>query len=99
MKIEEIERLVGAATPGPWREGLWGGSVVVDAGGQPTDSDVAYGGRLIAESVDRPNRAFIIASRMLVERLVAVAREAKRVNGLHPDPWLREAIANLEGAH
>ena len=63
---DECERLKAVHTPGPWREGKWGGSVVSDTPiqeGVPGSEDVDYyGGYLIGDSIAVCNRPIIIAA-------------------------------------
>lgn len=68
-------------TPGPWRDGKWGASVVSDtpiAGGiNGSDAVESYGGYLIAESISECNKSLIVAAPELLEslsNLVGLAR-------------------------
>ena len=67
-------------TPGPWREGKWGGAVVcdtpVEGGGNPdAETIAAYGGHLICESATTANRQLIIAAPKLLRLLNLIVAE------------------------
>lgn len=53
-------------TPGPWRSGKWGASIVCDTpiqgGINGSDAVESYGGHLIAESISACNQPLIIAA-------------------------------------
>lgn len=64
---------MSAHTPGPWRKGKWGGSVVTDEpapGIAGSDAVDFYGGHLIAESICAPNIAIIAAAPDMLDALV-----------------------------
>ena len=60
-------------TPGPWRIGKWGGSVVADApapGVGGSDDVEHYGGHLVAESITPSNAKLIAAAPELLALLI-----------------------------
>ena len=75
MKLDEIEKLIEAASPGPWE-------YIGRDGGALNCVDVWRSGRVTVERtqsdpVDRANAAFIAASRTLMPKLLKVAAAAK----------------------
>ena len=75
MKLDEIEKLIEAASPGPWE-------YIGRDGGALNCVDVWRSGRVTVERtqsdpVDRANAAFIAASRELVPRLLKIAQLVK----------------------
>lgn len=60
-------------TPGPWRSGKWGASIIastpVQGGINGSDAVESYGGHLIAESISECNMALIIAAPDLLAAL------------------------------
>ena len=78
-------------TPGPWRAGNWGDSIVADqpiqGGINGSDAVESYGGHLIAESISECNRPLIIAAPDLLsiaQRWVALDAQ------WHPDRYASE---------
>lgn len=79
MKLEEIEKLCNAASPGPWEYvySIFAGySILAGEGGRiaTMDSVVAY------RDNTKINGEFIVASRELIPKLLAVAKAAKDVS-------------------
>jgi hypothetical protein len=75
MKLDDIEKLIAAATPAPWE-------YIERDGGAINCVDVWRSGRVTVERtqsdpVDRANAAFIAASRELVPRLLKIAQLVK----------------------
>jgi len=67
-------------TPGPWREGKWGGAVVsdhpVEGGGNPdAETIAAYGRQLICESATTANRQLIMAAPEMFHLLQLIVSE------------------------
>ncbi|NMY20801.1 hypothetical protein [Pseudomonas sp. WS 5410] len=60
-------------TPGPWRSGKWGASIIastpIQGGINGSDAVESYGGHLIAESISECNMALIIAAPDLLAAL------------------------------
>ena len=77
MKLDEIEKLIEAASPGPWE-------YIGRDGGALNCVDVWRSGRVTVERtqsdpVDRANAAFIAASRTLMPRLLKVVRAVQGI--------------------
>ena len=75
MTLDDIEKLIAAATPAPWE-------YIERDGGAINCVDVWRSGRVTVERtqsdpVDRANAAFIAASRELVPRLLKIAQLVK----------------------
>ncbi|MCM8743592.1 hypothetical protein [Pseudomonas koreensis] len=68
-------------TPGPWRSGKWGASIIantpVKGGINGSDAVESYGGHLIAESISECNMSLIIAAPDLLAAAIKV------LNGLN----------------
>lgn len=60
-------------TPGPWRSGKWGASIIastpIQGGINGSDAVESYGGHLIAESISECNMTLIIAAPDLLAAL------------------------------
>lgn len=84
-------------TPGPWRVGTWGGSVVADypipVGG--SDDVDYYGGHLVAESIAPQNTPIIAAA---PELLAAAKKLRHAVYALGLDPVDEDFCSILEQA-
>jgi len=100
MKLDEIEKLIEAASPGPWE-------YIGRDGGALNCVDVWRSGRVTVERtqsdpVDRANAAFIAASRTLMPKLLKVVREIKFIRDIgeyaNDRDWaaLDQALADLE---
>lgn len=82
MKLDEIQKLVDSATPGPWYAGR--DSVATNptsAPGYPPDMAVIaslYDGEYIENPNSERDTKFIAAARELVPKLLAVAVAAKK---------------------
>ncbi len=94
-------------TPGPWRAGTWGASVVSDQpiqdGINGSDDIQHYGGHLVAESIAACNMPLIIAAPELLESLTNLVGLAKlaaaRLDKYHAALAHAEAvIAKARGA-
>lgn len=57
--IEEIRARWAQATPGPWRQGKSYGAVVADGSNGEPETDNAYGGKVVCESVGRNDAPFL----------------------------------------
>lgn len=70
MKIEEIRKLVDAATPGPWKSNL-----------EPMFDKIWYevrlGGKIVAKTREESNSEFIAATRTLIPLLLDVVEKAE----------------------
>lgn len=76
--LAEDERIIAAATAGPWEDGERYGAVVTRAfPTTPGEASEAYGGVPICESAKKPDRAFIARSRTRWPALVEEVRELK----------------------
>lgn len=86
-------------TPGPWRPGNWGASVVsdspVECGINGSDAIESYGGHLIAESISECNRPLILAAPDLLEALELLIGKAYKQNFNDSYP---EILAKAEAA-
>jgi len=103
MKLDDIEKLIAAATPAPWE-------YIERDGGAINCVDVWRSGRVTVERtqsdpVDRANAAFIAASRELVPRMVKALRTLEWIAEHSIIEWGRwteavmkskEALAELE---
>ena len=100
MKLDEIEKLIAAATPAPWE-------YIERDGGALNCVDVWRSGRVTVERtqsdpVDCANAAFIAASRTLLPKLLKVVREIKFIRDIgkyaNDRDWaaLDQALAELE---
>lgn len=87
MKLDDVEKLLESATPGPWRECIvsWmPGEFVVDADGLPIAACSVDG--VFTGSRESEDRALIVALRNLAPELLAVARVAcEHIS--EPDEW------------
>ena len=83
-------------TPGPWRSGKWGASIIantpVQGGINGSDAVESYGGHLIAESISECNMSLIIAAPDLLEALIALLASVEGVP-CGPENQCRAAIA------
>lgn len=75
-------------TPGPWRSGKWGASIIastpVQGGINGSDAVESYGGHLIAESISECNMTLIIAA----PDLLSIAKRWAALDGQwHPDRY------------
>lgn len=77
-------------TPGPWRAGNWGQSIVsdtqIEGGINGSDAVESYGGHLIAESISECNRPLIMAAPDLLEALEGLYELVSTVDCNIPDP-------------
>lgn len=93
MKLEDIKKLIDAATPGPWvaYQELQRSWYIEDKCATATILDSAMSGS---------DAAFIAASRTLMPKLLAVAEEAASLCEAYPSGHslhvLRRALAALE---
>ena len=87
-------------TPGPWRVGKSGGSVVADqpiTGMAGSDHVDYYGGHLVAESITPSNARLIAAAPELLEALQRYVAHDQRT-GLTDNNLYRTAVAAIEKA-
>jgi hypothetical protein len=99
MKLDEIEKLIAEATPGPWEHNGEGGyvaffEVLNDKVGNYISAPNSGG-----LNPSAPDAAFIAASRSLMPKLLKVVKEAeamvKRMDYFYCDDY-ETALADLE---
>lgn len=98
MRLDEIRKLIEAATPGPWAYRIF----EVDPITCIIRRDNAYPGESVADNTNLADAEFIAAARTLLPALLAVAEKAE---ALLEDEGMRsvnsgglcEALAALEG--
>jgi hypothetical protein len=101
MRIDAIKALLAATRPGPWLPSPKAKDAIIV---EPRDGEPFYGGRVIAESIEPGNRAFIIAAPELVDRHVGIAEVAEFMllarsrNRIKADDWdqLSRALDRLD---
>jgi hypothetical protein len=85
----ELRALLEQATPGPWRDAETMGAIVSDdphaIEARGPENFRGYGGAIVAESIERPDRDLIVALRNAAPDLVELA-------------WALEPIADILAA-
>lgn len=77
MTLDEFEKVLAARTPGRWLPGNTCDGVVTQHGGFQDDTRLYYGGELVFESAQGPDRAAIMALNNCADELLAVVRAAR----------------------
>lgn len=72
MKLDDIEKIIAAATPGPWRWKVHGADYIMGA-----DNKLVLSGDI---TVSKEDAKFIVQARSLMPKLLKVAKASKDLN-------------------